>query len=154
MEVSLHHLFFADDVSPFSKGMCPQFLDLSEVSNCLLTFLGCVRIWKNLNASLLMRTMQLSLSFHLLRGGELPICYLGLPLITGKLLNRDCIPLVNKLSESIEAWTCKFLNFGDHLQLITYVLSSIFWGIGACTCSFQNRYERFFDVKFSWDGYH
>lgn len=57
--------------------------------------------------------------------GNLPIIYLGLPLVSGKLKQRDCQPLINKLCEKNQMWTSKSLNQGGRAQLIKAILFSI-----------------------------
>lgn len=70
--------------------------------------------------------------------GQLPICYPGVPLITGKLSNRECLPLLNKFCSRIDNWTSKFLNFGGRLQLVKAVhclWASLVTGVCLFSCS-------------------
>lgn len=57
--------------------------------------------------------------------GTLPICYLSLPLITGRLHDRDCIPLRDKFSSRFESRTARFLYFAGRLQLLKIILAGI-----------------------------
>ncbi|KAK2658646.1 hypothetical protein Ddye_005179 [Dipteronia dyeriana] len=61
--------------------------------------------------------------------GSLPICYLGIPIISTKLFLRDCSPLVDKVSGRLTSWMNRGLSYTGHLQLIKSVLSSlqVFW---------------------------
>ncbi|GJS60706.1 hypothetical protein Tco_0655490 [Tanacetum coccineum] len=61
--------------------------------------------------------------------GKLPVRYLGVPLISSRLLNRDCKALVNQAKNRIGDWKNKSLSFAGRLQLYTSVLSSmqVFW---------------------------
>ena len=61
--------------------------------------------------------------------GELPVRYLGVPLISSRLLYKDCKILVEKLEKRITDWRNKSLSFAGRLQLIGSVLSSmhIYW---------------------------
>lgn len=61
--------------------------------------------------------------------GELPVRYLGLPLMTKGMKKQDYLPLVEKIRSRINAWTCRFLFYAGRLQLIKAVLMSIvnFW---------------------------
>ncbi|GJR83053.1 MACPF domain-containing protein CAD1 [Tanacetum coccineum] len=52
-----------------------------------------------------------------LRQGELPVKYLGVPLISSRLLNRDCKVLVEKAKNRIGDWKNKSLSFARRLQL-------------------------------------
>ena len=57
--------------------------------------------------------------------GVLPVRYLGVPLITTRLVYNDCAVLVEKLDNRITNWKNKTLSFAGRLQLITSVLSSL-----------------------------
>ncbi|GJY03440.1 putative reverse transcriptase domain, reverse transcriptase zinc-binding domain protein [Tanacetum coccineum] len=61
--------------------------------------------------------------------GSLPVRYLGVPLISSRLLYRDCKILVEKLESCINDWRNKFLSIAGRLQLIRLVFSSmhIYW---------------------------
>ena len=43
--------------------------------------------------------------------GQLPIRYLGVPLITSKLKKQDCDTLVNAICTRINSWKSKFLSY-------------------------------------------
>ncbi|XP_022015023.1 uncharacterized protein LOC110914540 [Helianthus annuus] len=61
--------------------------------------------------------------------GSLPVKYLGVPLISSRLLHKDCYELVEKLEKRIMHWRNKLLSFAGRLQLIISVLSSmhVYW---------------------------
>ncbi|GKE14576.1 hypothetical protein Tco_1422153, partial [Tanacetum coccineum] len=61
--------------------------------------------------------------------GELPIKYLGVPLISSRLLNKDCKVLAEKAKSRIGDWKNKSLSFVGRLQLCKSVISSmhIYW---------------------------
>ena len=61
--------------------------------------------------------------------GELPVRYLGVPLISTKLTASLCKPLVDSITSRATSWTAIFLSFAGRLQLIKSVLSIIqsFW---------------------------
>lgn len=50
--------------------------------------------------------------------GKLPVRYLGVPLIAGKLRVVDCQPLIDKIT----SWSSRFLSFARRLQMIDSVL--------------------------------
>ena len=56
---------------------------------------------------------------------ELPIQYLGVPLISSKLIASHCKPLVDGITSKVKCWTARFLSFAGRLQLIKSVLCSI-----------------------------
>ncbi|GKA73703.1 putative reverse transcriptase domain, reverse transcriptase zinc-binding domain protein [Tanacetum coccineum] len=61
--------------------------------------------------------------------GELPTKYLGVPLISSRLLNRYCKILVESAKNRIEDWKNKSLSFAGRLQLGKSVISSmhVYW---------------------------
>ncbi|GKB90274.1 hypothetical protein Tco_0962546 [Tanacetum coccineum] len=61
--------------------------------------------------------------------GTLPVRYLGIPLISSRLLYQDCKVLVEKLESRVNDWKNKFLSLADRLQLVRSMLSSmhIYW---------------------------
>ena len=61
--------------------------------------------------------------------GTLPVKYLGVPLISTRLVYRDCKELVEKVQHRIQDWKNKFLSFAGRLQLVQSVLSSmhVYW---------------------------
>ncbi|KAJ0469053.1 putative RNA-directed DNA polymerase [Helianthus annuus] len=58
--------------------------------------------------------------------GNLPIKYLGVPLIATKLMYKDCKVLVERIDKRMSDWKTKFLSFTGRLQLISSVLSSLY----------------------------
>ncbi|KAL9993786.1 putative RNA-directed DNA polymerase [Helianthus debilis subsp. tardiflorus] len=61
--------------------------------------------------------------------GELLVRYPGVPLISSRLLYKDCSIIVERLEKRIMNWKNRLLSFVGRLQLILSVLSSIhiFW---------------------------
>ncbi|GJR27547.1 hypothetical protein Tco_1103779 [Tanacetum coccineum] len=61
--------------------------------------------------------------------GELPLNYFGVPLISSRLLNRDCKVLVEKARNRIGDWKNKSLSFAGRLQLCNSVIASmqVYW---------------------------
>ena len=57
--------------------------------------------------------------------GTLPINYLCLPLITSRLNEQLCSPLIQKLCWKIESWSVRCLRYSGRLQLISSVLQGI-----------------------------
>ncbi|GJU60852.1 putative RNA-directed DNA polymerase, eukaryota, reverse transcriptase zinc-binding domain protein [Tanacetum coccineum] len=56
---------------------------------------------------------------------KLPVKYLGVPLISSRLLNKDCKILVEKARKRIGDWKNKSLSFAGRLQLGKSVISSM-----------------------------
>lgn len=57
--------------------------------------------------------------------GDLPVKYLGLPLMTKSMRRQDYLPLLEKIRSTICTWTCRFLSYAGRLQQINSVLLSI-----------------------------
>ncbi|GJR21636.1 protein LAZ1 [Tanacetum coccineum] len=60
---------------------------------------------------------------------KLPVKYLGVPLISSRLLNRDCKVLVEKARNRIGDWKNKSLSFAGKVQLCKSVISfmQVYW---------------------------
>ncbi|KAJ6907746.1 hypothetical protein NC651_018243 [Populus alba x Populus x berolinensis] len=59
------------------------------------------------------------------REGELPMKYLGVPLISSRLKVVNCKGLVDRITAKVRHWTCRTLSFAGRVQLINSVLFSI-----------------------------
>lgn len=126
------HLTFADDVLLFSSG------DVKSV-NCLLNgielFSRVSGLLPNPNKSEIffcnvpVRSICKILNNSGFSWGELPVKYLGLPLITTKLSLSDCQPLIARICDRILNWTSRKLSQGGRLQLLKATLYGIlgFW---------------------------
>ncbi|GJU05521.1 putative reverse transcriptase domain-containing protein [Tanacetum coccineum] len=57
--------------------------------------------------------------------GKLPVKYLGVPLVSTRLIYRDCKELVENVKSKINDWKNKFLSFAGRVQLVQSVLASI-----------------------------
>ncbi|KAE8724823.1 hypothetical protein F3Y22_tig00009840pilonHSYRG00015 [Hibiscus syriacus] len=127
--ISLTHLCFADDLLIFCHG---SFDSVMGVLSTLETFYKLSGL--RLNAmktelyvcgvsDLVLGQIKAGTGF---RVGNLPVRYLGVPLVTRKLTSKDCTALVTKIKEKLSKWANKRLSFGGRLQLIKYVIFSIF----------------------------
>lgn len=47
--------------------------------------------------------------------GSLLVRYLGVPLITGHLIDRDCRPLIEKITSCIDSWVAKKPSYARRL---------------------------------------
>ncbi|GKU95211.1 hypothetical protein SLEP1_g8598 [Rubroshorea leprosula] len=61
--------------------------------------------------------------------GILPVKYLGFPLVTGKLSEKELRPLMAKITDKMSSWTAKHPSFAGRVQLISSVIQGItnFW---------------------------
>ncbi|XP_039071280.1 uncharacterized protein LOC120218411 [Hibiscus syriacus] len=56
---------------------------------------------------------------------HLPVRYLGVPLITKKLSDIDCQPLLDKIKLRLYHWSSKMLSYAGRLELIKTVMYSV-----------------------------
>ncbi|GKA03823.1 putative reverse transcriptase domain, reverse transcriptase zinc-binding domain protein [Tanacetum coccineum] len=61
--------------------------------------------------------------------GNLPVKYLGVPLVPSRLVYRDCSELMERIKRRVNDWKNKSLSFAGRAQLIRSVLSSmhLYW---------------------------
>ncbi|GJR41735.1 putative RNA-directed DNA polymerase [Tanacetum coccineum] len=61
--------------------------------------------------------------------GRLPVKYLGVPLVSSRLIYHDCKELIEKVQSRVDNWKNKFLSTAGRLQLIQSVIGSlhVFW---------------------------
>ncbi|GJT95028.1 reverse transcriptase domain, reverse transcriptase zinc-binding domain protein, partial [Tanacetum coccineum] len=61
--------------------------------------------------------------------GRLPVKYLGVPLVSSRLIFWDCKELIEKVQNRVNDWKSKSLSAAGRLQLIRSMLSSmhIYW---------------------------
>jgi len=73
--------------------------------------------------------MEVILQAFPFASSELPVRYLGLPLLTKRMTANDYTPLIEKIREKIGKWTTRHLSFAGPLQLISSVIQSLsnFW---------------------------
>ncbi|GJZ49974.1 putative reverse transcriptase domain, reverse transcriptase zinc-binding domain protein [Tanacetum coccineum] len=61
--------------------------------------------------------------------GRLPIKYLGVPLVTSRLIFRDCKELIERVQYRVQDWKNKSLSVAGRLQLVKSVIGSmhVYW---------------------------
>ena len=66
------------------------------------------------------------LQFHL---DELPVRYLGIPLLSTRLSEPSCKPLIDAILERLKGWTLRPISYAGRLQLINSVIVSlqVYW---------------------------
>ncbi|CAL1413095.1 unnamed protein product [Linum trigynum] len=128
--ISLNHMCFADDILVFTTRSAQAILQVKEVnlkykfyllsgiksnpSKCEIYFGGEAIKYKS-NALLLSGFKE----------GELPVRYLGLPLMSGKLSSTEVDILVDKFTKRVKSWRAKKLTYVGRLQLINSVLLGV-----------------------------
>ncbi|GJU63652.1 putative RNA-directed DNA polymerase [Tanacetum coccineum] len=75
------------------------------------------------------RVIKEGLDEFKIASGRLPVKYLGVPLVSSRLMVRDCKELVEKVKNRIHDWRNKSLSMAGRLQLIRSVIGSmhVFW---------------------------
>ena len=130
--IALTHLCFADDLMVSVEGT-------KESVEGALSVFDEFAAWSGLSISLEKSTIYMAgtsegekrriLTDFPFTGGELPVRYLGLPLLTQAMKTQDYQLLLEKIRSRITTWTSRFLSYAGRLQLIQSVLMSIvnFW---------------------------
>ncbi|XP_039019963.1 uncharacterized protein LOC120151654 [Hibiscus syriacus] len=129
-----YHLSFADDLLIFCKGSVDSVIRFTTVLDLFYEMSGL-----SLNASKsdlfsagipstdLEKIKQIT-GFKLSR---LPVCYLGIPLVTMKISEKDCYSLIDNIKARLKFWSGRTLSYAGILELIRAVLFSIanYWCI-------------------------
>ncbi|XP_020243146.1 uncharacterized protein LOC109821366 [Asparagus officinalis] len=133
--LGITHLIFADDLPLFSKA---DIQSISKLNSCLQDFSRVSGLEANSNKCAVylggvednVRNQICSLlSFS---EGSLPIRYLGMPLISKRLLHLDCSSLISKILEQIQGWQSRRkMLYAGRIQLIKTVIMGIqnYWTI-------------------------
>ncbi|XP_024014004.1 uncharacterized protein LOC112088085 [Eutrema salsugineum] len=130
--LKLTHLCFAGDIMVFLDGKERSVEGIVDVFERFARFSG-LRI--SLEKSTIFmsgvpETTCASIINHFQFGlGELPVRYLGLPLMTKKMTRADYAPLVERIRRCFGSWTVRHISFAGRLQLLVSVISGLtnFW---------------------------
>ncbi|XP_033129481.1 uncharacterized protein LOC117126159 [Brassica rapa] len=129
--LKISHLMFADDVMVFFDGSSNS---LHGISECLDDFASWSRLHMNASKTELFTAgldhgETQAIASYGFPTGNLPIRYLGLPLMSRKLKIAEYAPLMNKITKSFNAWSVKLLSFAGRLQLLRTVIFGLinFW---------------------------
>ncbi|XP_026457292.1 uncharacterized protein LOC113358007 [Papaver somniferum] len=129
---NLTHLCFVDDILVFFKGSISASTSLKSAIDDFSQFSG-LEINKSKTAlySSAVNPSELAQIVTCLdcSTDELPMRYLGVPLITSKLSYQNCLPLILKVSKRAKSWKSKKLSYAGRLFLIKIVLMRMifFW---------------------------
>ncbi|KAA0059752.1 F17F8.5 [Cucumis melo var. makuwa] len=131
-KVKLTYLTFADDLMIFCAADEPSIRFIRE---CLQKFGELSGLFANpRKSSIFVAGVNNENASHLAAcmgfvRGNLPIRYLGLPLLAGRLRSNDYAPLIQRITSRIRSWTARVLSFAGRLQLVRFVLRSlqVYW---------------------------
>ncbi|GJW84185.1 hypothetical protein Tco_0157330 [Tanacetum coccineum] len=131
-KLELVNLCFADDLFLFSHGdvnstkvIMDSLEEFKNVSGLVPSIPKSTAYFCNVLNHVKLSIMQI-LPFE---EGRLPVKYLGVPLVTSRLIFRDCKELIEKVQNRVDNWKNKSLSIAGRLQLIQSVIGSlhVFW---------------------------
>ncbi|XP_071708577.1 uncharacterized protein [Rutidosis leptorrhynchoides] len=120
-KLKIINLCFADDLFLFSHA---NSASVTVIRDSLEEFKRCSGLVPSLpkstaffaNVPSSMKTLILDiLPFE---EGKLPVRYLGVPLVSSRLMHRDCKVLVERVKHKVDDWKNKYLSFAGRLQLM------------------------------------
>nr|XP_043626221.1 uncharacterized protein LOC122597720 [Erigeron canadensis] len=131
-KTKLTHLCFADDLILFCHGdqhsvsiLKDALEEFSGVSGLVASMEKSESFFGNVKIEVRNQISEM-LPFKV---AELPVRYLGVPLISTRLYKKKCLPLIDKVKKKLLDWKNRSLSFAGKLQLIKSVLSSlqVYW---------------------------
>ncbi|GJU55122.1 hypothetical protein Tco_1228836 [Tanacetum coccineum] len=131
-ELGIINVCFADDLFIFIHGELESARVIMDSLEEFKLTLGLVSSIPNSMAYFCNATNHVNLSILSIMPfaeGDLLVKYLGVPLISLRLFNKDCKVLVKKAKNRIGDWKNKSLSFAGRLQLCKSVISSmhVYW---------------------------
>ncbi|GJR67372.1 putative reverse transcriptase domain, reverse transcriptase zinc-binding domain protein [Tanacetum coccineum] len=170
-DLKIINVFFADDLFLFARGDVASAMVIMESLNEFQHVSGLIPSIPKSTAffgNVVNHVKVGILSIMPFSEGELPVKYLGVPLILSRLWNKDCKILVEKARNHIGDWKNKSLSFAGRLQLCKSVISAmqVYWAsilvipkgitsdIQQLTCGFlwcNGDYKRG-KVKVAWES--
>ncbi|KAL0289916.1 UNVERIFIED_CONTAM: Retrovirus-related Pol polyprotein from type-2 retrotransposable element R2DM [Sesamum radiatum] len=127
-ELGLLNLCFADDILLFCRGNVQSVHVFRDALAEFATMSG-LRVSPTKSQLILSRSSQAErqqiLDMMGFQEGNLPITYLGVPLVSSRLSVAVCYPLIQKVDRKLAGWNHLNLSFAGRVQLIKSVLSSL-----------------------------
>ncbi|XP_039008452.1 uncharacterized protein LOC120136511 [Hibiscus syriacus] len=119
---------FADDLLIFCKGNLESVVGVNtvldkfyEMSGLKLNAAKCEFYASGISTNIL-EFITKATGF---KQGCLPVRYLGVPLVTRKLSEKDCVVLIDNIKSRLYHWSGKLLSYAGRLELIRAVLFSV-----------------------------
>ncbi|CAL1408552.1 unnamed protein product [Linum trigynum] len=126
--IELTHLCFADDLLIFTRGTCGAVVVVKKILDAFskISSLNCNPSKSEIFcAGTDIATQNLTVDATGFQIGQLPVRYLGIPLVAGKLTSIDCKVLVDKIAARLRGWGVRTLSYAGKLQLVCSVIASI-----------------------------
>ncbi|XP_039028840.1 uncharacterized protein LOC120162837 [Hibiscus syriacus] len=120
-KIGLTHLSIADDLLIFCKGNHESVMGVITALDCFYEYSGL-----KLNASKC-EIFTAGISAHNLdsinnysgfKHGRLPVRYLGVPLVTRKLTDKDCRALLDNIKSRLHQWSRKKMSYAGSLSYL------------------------------------
>ncbi|XP_039014188.1 uncharacterized protein LOC120144105 [Hibiscus syriacus] len=122
-KIGLAHLSFADDLLIFCKGNIESVVGVLsildhfyEVSGLKLNSSKCEIFSAGIHARTI-ENVKLITGFQV---GNLPVRYLGIPLVTRKLTEKDCQTLIDNIKRKLHIWSGRNISYAGRLELIKF----------------------------------
>lgn len=127
-ELQICHLAFADDLFIMCEPNVPSFTIINDLLNEFHSFSGLKPNTEK--SSIFYAGVEIQLKEELglilpIPEANLPVRYLGVPLISARLRSTDCTVLKEKILRRIHGWSTKKLSYSGRAQLIQSVLFTI-----------------------------
>ncbi|GKC06817.1 hypothetical protein Tco_0998427 [Tanacetum coccineum] len=131
-KLELINLCFADDLFLFAHGDVNSARVIKEALDEFKDASGLVPSLPKSTAyfcNVLNHTKLAILHILPFEEGRLPVKYLGVPLVSSRLIFRDCKELIVKVQDRVNDWKNKSLSIAGRLQLIQSIMGSmhIYW---------------------------
>lgn len=130
-DLNISHLMFADDVMIFFDGGSSSLHGINEALDDFAGWSGLImnRDKTELYLAGIDEVKEATIAHYGFPQANLPVRYLGLPLMSRKLKISEYAPLVEKVKKRFTTWAVRSLSFAGRLQLIASVINGtvVFW---------------------------
>ncbi|XP_039000336.1 uncharacterized protein LOC120126123 [Hibiscus syriacus] len=127
-KIELTHLSFADDLLIFCKGNLEFVMGVITVLDCFYEYSGLklnAGKCEIFTAGISAHNLESIINYTGFKQGKLPVRYLGVPLVTRELTDKDCKALLDNIKSRLHQWSRKNLSYTDRVELIKIVLYSV-----------------------------
>lgn len=123
---NVNHLLYADDLIIAIRASSSAAQGLLHIFDQLQLFVG---LELNTNKSKCYFSKYCTSKNQILeilqiKEGQLPVKYLGVPLSTNVITDRECGELVGKIRDKLNGWSSKLLSFAGRIELVHTVITA------------------------------